>query len=352
MAQERRQTTQSIAWFWDLFKRDLLELDPPYQRRSVWSQSYKDYFVDTVLLSYPAPAVFLYEDIDEDGVAEYSVVDGKQRLSTIFEFLEGLFPVSDAASMVRYRGIYFQDLPPEMKRSFYGYQFSIEFLPSTDEGTLSNIFDRINKNVARLTPQELRHARFSGSFITASESLTTLLEDQLPRDFPRIAQASKRQMKDVEFVAQLLLFTEGGVASLSQNELDNAHSERDEDWGDEVRVEKEFRAVVAVLSDWAEDILAGEAKRLRNQADFYSLFGSVLELHREGRVPTRAEAIPRLVEFMTRVNDERIRAADPVAMRYYEAARSASNDVAQRRDRITTLKSVLLDEAEASGGRA
>jgi len=38
MADERRQTTQSIAWFWDLYKRDLLDLDPPYQRRSVWSQ--------------------------------------------------------------------------------------------------------------------------------------------------------------------------------------------------------------------------------------------------------------------------------------------------------------------------
>lgn len=59
MAEERRQTTQSIAWFWDLYKRDLLELDPPYQRRSVWSQSYKDYFIDTILLDYPAPAVFL-----------------------------------------------------------------------------------------------------------------------------------------------------------------------------------------------------------------------------------------------------------------------------------------------------
>lgn len=162
MAEERRQTTQSIAWFWDLYKRDLLELDPPYQRRSVWSQSYKDYFIDTILLDYPAPAGFLFEDIDEDGVAQYSVVDGKQRLSTVFDFLGGEFPVSDAASMTRLRGLAFVDLPPEVKRSFYGYQFAIEFLPSTDEGTLSNIFDRINRNVARLTPQELRHARFEG----------------------------------------------------------------------------------------------------------------------------------------------------------------------------------------------
>ena len=114
MADERRQTTQSIAWFWDLYKRDLLELDPPYQRRSVWSQSYKDYFVDTILLDYPAPAVFLYEDIDDDGIAEYSVVDGKQRLSTVFEFLRGEFPVSDAASVTSLRGLPFTDLPSDV----------------------------------------------------------------------------------------------------------------------------------------------------------------------------------------------------------------------------------------------
>src|SRR3954452_21544641 len=123
MADERRQTTQSIAWFWDLYKRELLELDPPYQRRSVWSQSYKDYFVDTILLDYPAPAVFLYEDIDDDGIAEYAVVDGKQRLSTVFDFLSGEFEVSDTASVSGLRGLPFAELPSGVKKRFFSYQF-------------------------------------------------------------------------------------------------------------------------------------------------------------------------------------------------------------------------------------
>lgn len=79
MAIERRHTTQNVAWFWDLYKRQLLVLDPPYQRRSVWNQSYKDYFVDTVLLNYPAPAVFLFEDISDEGVGTYAVVDGNSE---------------------------------------------------------------------------------------------------------------------------------------------------------------------------------------------------------------------------------------------------------------------------------
>lgn len=40
---------QTVFWFWDLYTTKLLELDPPYQRRSVWNQDYKDFFVDTIL---------------------------------------------------------------------------------------------------------------------------------------------------------------------------------------------------------------------------------------------------------------------------------------------------------------
>lgn len=349
MAQQRRQTTQSVAWFWDMYKRELLALDPPYQRRSVWSQSYKDYFVDTILLAYPAPAVFLFEDIHDDGITEYSVVDGKQRLATVFEFLEGKFPVSETASIERFRGVYFSDLPSDVKKQIYSYQFSIEFLPSTDEGTLNNIFDRINKNVAKLTPQELRHARFSGYFITVTEDLAEVLEKELPKDFPRITHSSRRQMKDVEFVAQLLLLIERGVESYSQGGLDRAYSDRDEDWEERTEVEREFRSTIEVLASWSEAILAGDAKRLRNQADFYSLFGAVVELLRKDALPKREEAIPRLEEFMARVGANDLRPSETVASRFYDATRSASNDLTQRKDRIEILRNVILG---GTGARA
>ena len=349
MADERRQTTQAIAWFWDLYRRGLLELDPPYQRRSVWTQAYKDYFIDTILLRYPAPAVFLFEDISEDGISRYSVVDGQQRLTTIFQFLENQYPVSDQASIARFRGNYFSDLPPEVKRRFYSYQFSIEFLPSTDEGTLNNIFDRINRNVARLTPQELRHAKYSGVFASKAEELSDFLSQQLPPDFPRITPASRRQMRDVELVAQLLLLTERGVETYSQDALDRAYRDRDEEWEASLDAEQEFRSVIKVLREWANEILGGPTRRLRNQADFYALYGAILDLEREGRLPSREESVARLNTFMTIVSDDEARVADIDANRYYDATRSASNDAAQRRDRIRILKEVLAGESDGAG---
>ena len=74
---KRRQNFQNIAWFLEIHQRGVLNLDPPYQRRSVWNQTYREQFIDTILLDYPAPAIFLFQRIDELGASKYELVDGK-----------------------------------------------------------------------------------------------------------------------------------------------------------------------------------------------------------------------------------------------------------------------------------
>jgi hypothetical protein len=335
---QRRQTAQTIAWFWDLYRRGLLNLDPPYQRRSVWNNSYKQFFVETILLQYPAPAIFIYEEMETTGVANYSVVDGKQRLTTVFEFAKDELPLSDKPAIERYAGRYFSQLNEADRLAFWRYQFSVEYLPTTDEGVLTDIFNRINKNVARLTRQELRHARFSGEFATMSEDLQEFLLSVMPPGFPRIAESSRRQMKDVELLAQLLLLIENGPQSFSQDDLDTAYSDRDEEWSARVEVESRFREVITYLSKMA---VLTESRRARNQADFYSIFGAVLKHLEEGTLPHPEVAAMKLDAFLDLVEDEERRSGTEDAQRYYEAARSASNDLAQRVTRISILHSVL-----------
>lgn len=341
VSRERRQTSQTIAWFNDLNRRSLLNLDPPYQRRSVWNQAYKDYFVDTILLQYPAPAIFLYENISSEGLATYSVVDGKQRLSAIFEFVSDDYFVSEKCPIVRLRGLYFSQLPDDVKKAFWTYQFVVEYLQTTDESTLNSIFDRINRNVARLTQQELRHARYSGAFASSAEILTTAMQQTLPQDFPRIADQSRRQMKDVELVSQLLLSIEQGIDSYSQSDLDAAYSQRDEEWDAQAKVEEEFRAVLAYLADISPDSLNDNGRRLRNQTDFYSLFMAIIDLRRSGDLPSLAELEERVSRFFAVIQNDSDRVADDQATRYYEAARSASNDVGPRNVRVEIIRNVV-----------
>ena len=118
-----------------------MELDPPYQRRSVWNQTFKDSFIDSVLLSYPTPAIFLYEYISPEGRSVYNVVDGKQRLTTLFEFVRNEFPVSEKAEKTNLQGLYFQGLDDRTKTAFWSYQFIVEYLPNVDAQILSLRFN-------------------------------------------------------------------------------------------------------------------------------------------------------------------------------------------------------------------
>jgi hypothetical protein len=339
---QAKHNSQTIAWFWDLRQRGLLELDPPYQRRSVWNQDYREYFIDTVLLEFPAPAIFLFESIAPEGVTTYSVVDGKQRLLSIFDFVRDIFPVGEKAQSESLRGKYFSHFDNATKSRFWSYQFTVAYLPTTDEGVINNIFDRINRNVAKLTAQELRHARFDGEFITVAESLAEWMPAQLGSAFPRITDSSRRQMKDVEFVASLLLLLDEGPKGYSVTELDAAFSDRDESWERRKEVESLFRETVSALRihNAASGALIGQS-RLRNQADFYSLFGAVASMLHEGSLPNAEPAAQRLLSFAATVENPESRANHQWALDYFNAARSASNDAGPRSARIEIIKRAL-----------
>jgi hypothetical protein len=319
-------------------------MDPPYQRRSVWNESYREQFIDTILLDYPVPAVFLFGRIDDEGNTRFEVVDGKQRLTTIFDFIDGSLLVGEESPIFSLRGQPFTVLSRDNKIAFFEYDFPVEYLPTNNEAVIDDIFERLNKNMAKLTPQELRHAKYSGTFIQECERLSEWMQDRLGKQFPRIAEASRRQMKDVEIVATLLLFLENGPKGYSILGMDAAFSERDEGWDRSAEIVEEFQGVVATLHELIRhpfgQFLA--QSRLRNQADFYSLFAAFAELRRENALSQDLSVIgDRLKAFLEIVDDDSLRSKVKTAEEYYNAARSASNDPGPRIARISIVKHVL-----------
>ena len=230
------------------------------------------------------------------------------------------------------------------KTAFWTYQFPIEYLPTNDETIINTIFQRINKNTARLTRQELRHARFGGQFITAVEELTEQAFKTLPEGFPRIETQSRKQMKDVELVANLMLFLEEGIRGYSQDELDEAFSDRETEWDNAPEVRKRFFETIACIlvlcQKPPDDPLL--KTRLRNQADFYSLFTAVAESLGHGQFNCGSnDHVARLTEFIATVEDEQRRSESRAAADYFRAARSNSNDSGPRKKRHEIMLRVL-----------
>ena len=240
----RRAEFRPFSWLHDLWKRNQLDLSPPYQRRSVWPERFKSDFVTTVMLNYPCPAVFLYEEIRPDGSFLYKVVDSKQRLTTLFDFVSNNSMVSEEFPSMELRGKAFSNFSDAMKVSIWRYSFSVEFIEQENEAIINDIFNRMNRNVAKLSQQELRHALYSGVFMTACEQLSETMETTLPLRFPNIAPQSRRQMKDVENVAMMLLFIESGEKSFSQNDIDKIFAERDEVWFEQDEATKAFSEAI------------------------------------------------------------------------------------------------------------
>lgn len=339
----RRQNFQTVSWFYDIYKRELLNLDPPYQRRSVWNQEFKDFFIDTLLLNYPAPALFMYEEINQNGIANYNVVDGKQRLSTIFDFVENKFPISEKASLNELRGKYFDEIDRDLKIKFWNYSFLVEYLPTSDESIINNIFDRINRNVARLTSQELRHAKYSGVFISTVEEITDIVNEKFSNSIPRIAQQSRKQMKDVELFAQILLMIEEGPKGYNSDELDIAFNNRDTEWAQMESVKSLFLSTIEVIAQIlildTENVI--KYSRLSNQADYYSLVGALSENMRNGIIITPEIYLEKLKAFVVLVESEEARLGDTEIESYYQNARVATNRTSARKERVRILKSYI-----------
>jgi len=199
---QRIPRTHDVSFFLDLHDRGLLNLNPPYQRRSVWTRRDKEYFIDTVLKNYPSPAVFIHKTTDNLGKSMFHVVDGKQRLETIIEFTKGKIRIPREFGDDRLNGKKWEDLSSDDKRQFWDYSISVEFLPVVDDAVVNSVFERINRNSRKLTNQELRHAKFDGWF---SEFVEAQATDEDWETIGVVTKARAKRMADVQFLAELLI---------------------------------------------------------------------------------------------------------------------------------------------------
>src|SRR5712671_1512282 len=128
---QRRPSTQDLTWLIDLHQNKQLDLDPPYQRRSVWTRRDKQFFIDTIFRNFPSPAIFLHKTIDEAGKSTYHVVDGKQRTKTILDFVNDRgIRIGKNFGDIRLDGKKWSDLNGEqdLKRRLWNYQITVEMI--------------------------------------------------------------------------------------------------------------------------------------------------------------------------------------------------------------------------------
>lgn len=228
MGFNKRGSSQDITWFIDQYDRGRLVLDPPYQRRSVWGPKDRKFFLDTVFRGYPAPAIYLTKVSDEEGKSLYEVIDGKQRLETIILFRDNRLALGKDFNDERLDGKRWKQVIkiPELREKFWDYEFSVDYISSDDlDGSLNEIFDRLNRNSRKLNEQELRHARYDGWFISFVEETA---ENACWKRWGVATTGRKKRMLDAQFISELLMvLIDGDIHGFSQSTINDFYTTYD-----------------------------------------------------------------------------------------------------------------------------
>lgn len=200
-----------ISEFYENDKAGKYEYNAIYQREKVWSEEKKSFLIDSILKNYPIPPVFFRMKIDPDtGITKYDVIDGKQRLTTIREFIDGKIVLpddfgDDKIGNSKLNGASFSDLDQyeKYKKQFWRYRIPIIFIETEDTELIKNVFDRLNRNGEPLMPQELRHAQYGETPLY--KIINELTDIGSWKDIYRKVLEIDR-MEDKEFVSELLFF--------------------------------------------------------------------------------------------------------------------------------------------------
>jgi 5-methylcytosine-specific restriction endonuclease McrA len=338
----------------NLYDRRELNLNPGFQRDSVWSLSDRRKLIESMALGYPLPAIFLYKR-EHDGRLIYDVIDGKQRLETILRFTG------------RVRGKKFDSvfhLPGTDERNTYdwarlgrlkkqplltGYRLQVIEVTG-DISDIINLFVRINSTGKALTSQEKRHARYYNSyFLKVAGRLAEKCSDTLVRH--RILTENHiARMKHVELICELMLSIHRGAVLNTKSALDQVMGSTNmTDRQVNVARDKAYRAIRRTLRLFPD---IGQT-RFRQLPDFYALVLLIAEFESEGLILTDRKrnrlAADLLRLFSTRVDEVRERqrlakGVDPgheVARKYLLTVQQSSDKAEQRKARVQILRDLL-----------
>lgn len=181
------------------YDKERIQLSPSYQRGNVWTQKQKSELIESILMGIPLPIMYFFQD--DSGNKQ--VVDGKQRLSALFDFMEDKFSLSELSIMEGLKGKKFKNLDGIDQGKIEDYKVSINVIkPPTPDRIKFDIFDRVNRGGTRLNNQEMRNAIYQGK---ATELLEELKDSE---EFKKATDYSIRQkvMKDRYMILRFIGF--------------------------------------------------------------------------------------------------------------------------------------------------
>lgn len=264
-----------------------LVLTPKFQRRGVWTDGARSFFIDTLLRGMPVPPIFLrVRQSDDKKKIIREVVDGQQRLSSVLKFVNGEFKLTKSTDK-EWGNKRFADLSPEGQAQIENFSFNCEIFSGVSDSEILEVFSRLNTYSVPLNNQELRNGRYFGFFKQSAYRLAyTYVEFwQKHKIFSDRAIA---RMQEVELTSELLIAQIDGLQDKKKS-IDKFYLQFDESFPEQKKIESRFCATMdAIAATLGDDLDQTEFVRAPL---FYTLFSVVY--HRLYGLPKQGAATPR-----------------------------------------------------------
>ncbi|MBI3234666.1 MAG: DUF262 domain-containing protein [Bacteroidetes bacterium] len=163
---------------------DEIETSPEYQRNGgIWTPEKKQLLIDSIINNYDIPKIYFHQFSRDERVRigkSYSIIDGKQRLETIWAFINNEFKLSDDFDYqddqtIKIAGMSYNDIAqeyPKLKIKFDSFVLPIVCVMTDDFDLIEDMFSRLNE-AAPLNSAEKRNA-FGGDMVKAIREISGL----------------------------------------------------------------------------------------------------------------------------------------------------------------------------------
>jgi hypothetical protein len=310
-------------------KEGMLVPRPDFQRRLVWTGEDKTRFIETILMGFPFPEVYLANGpIDVDtGEGTQLLVDGQQRLTTISGYFSGDPSIS--------RG----GLPPyatldrQAKEDFLNYDVAVRDLGSIDPSQIVEVFRRINSTKYALNDIEVNNAVYAGQFMQFASGLA---EHEF-FDKNRVFRASDiKRMGDVRFVLQVLVTMMAGYFNRDEL-LEKYLHDNNEEFLDRAELARR----ILLVFDYIEECGFPASCRIWKRSDLFTALVEFDAILSQPGVPSPQSTLDRLTSWYDIVDHDGVMATDRAVATYAKASLQASNDRINRLRRAVVFRSIV-----------
>ncbi|MCY1668466.1 DUF262 domain-containing protein [Rhizobium sp. SL86] len=304
-----------------------------FQRRLVWTNKDKDFFLDSVLKGFPFPEIYVADgDVDLDsGEGTQLLVDGLQRVNTLVQYFTG-DPSLKLITIPPYK-----ELDEDQKKAFLQYDVAVRDLGNIKRSEIVEAFQRINATKYSLEDIEINNAVYSGEINKFAQKF---VDNHVFSDHKVFSSLDYRRMGDLRFGLTIIATMMADYFNRDE-ELEDVLKLNNDAFVREGEIARRINAVLGLI----EECGFPPKSRVWRKADLFTVFIE-LDRHLESKGPLNpTTVVETLSDFFDEVDAQRFGSAQ-LASIYYKAAIQASNDRLNRLRRGFIVEGLLYGMGE------